>query len=205
MIVFLSNVIQADFIKKYLKGYDNSISFIYGKNKNEIKDFILKSGRNKYLILDKDIYLIDKFNISIFNGYKCACVLKERNNKTIKEIWDGLIYFDLNLINDFESFEWSSTGIWFKKQIDTNERIPVIEQLRWDKINEFKTKNIYFIKNLWSLTWTIEEVPKNLLKKKEIIDFLKNDKRNKNEKIFCEIFMNVFIKIGDYNNFIINE
>jgi hypothetical protein len=204
MIIFIYNQLQANLIKKYLKGYDN-LTFIYNKNKNEIKEFILNNPSHKYLIFDHDIYLIDDFNINIFDAFKCACVLKELNNKTIKCMWHGLIYFDLNLIEDFESFDWNSTETWFKKQIEPDEKIPVIEQLRWDKKNEFKTKNIYFIKNLWSLTWTIEELPKNLIDKKIIIDLLMNDTRNKNDKFFCEIYMNVFIKIGDYNNRCLKE
>lgn len=194
MIIFLFDKIQSLFIKKYL--LNEIISFVYITDKNEVIDFILNNPNpNKYLFLNKGVYLIDYFDISIFYGFKCACLLKETKNKTIKGIWDNIIYFDLNLIHDFNIFTWNSTEIWLKAQIKQNDYLPVIEQLRWDKINEFKTTDIYFMKHLWSLTWNIEELPLNLKNKKKLIHFLKNDKRNKNKKILSEIYMNVFIKI----------
>lgn len=50
-----------------------------------------------------------------------------------------------------------------------------------------------FIKHLWSLIWNINELPKNLQNKTKLIDFLKNDVRNRNNKFFCEIYDNVFL------------
>ena len=54
-------------------------------------------------------------------------------------------------------------------------------------------KYIYFIKHLWSCSWDITELPTNLIENIPIIDFIKNDLRNNNNKFFCEIYDNVFL------------
>jgi hypothetical protein len=83
------------------------------------------------------------------------------------------------------------TKEWLKKQME-NTPIPNINDIRWiDK--EYHTNDIYFIKHLWSGSWDINELPKNLESNTKLIEFLKNDIRNVNNKFFCEIYDNVFL------------
>jgi hypothetical protein len=80
---------------------------------------------------------------------------------------------------------------WLKKQMG-NIPIPNTDDIRWiDK--DFHTNDIYFMKHLWSCSWDISELPKNLQDNVKLIDFLKNDVRNVNNKFFCEIYDNVFL------------
>ena len=52
---------------------------------------------------------------------------------------------------------------------------------------------IYFIKNLSSFTWDLNQLPIHLQYNTKLIDFLKNDIRNENDTFFCEIYDNVFL------------
>jgi len=45
---------------------------------------------------------------------------------------------------------------------------------------------------LWSCSWNIEELPKNLKNNNRLKEFLENDKRNKDGKYFAEIYDNTF-------------
>lgn len=80
---------------------------------------------------------------------------------------------------------------WLAKQMG-NTSIPNTDDIRWlDK--EFHTNDIYFIKHLWSCSWDINELPVSLQDNVKLIDFIKNDVRNENNKFFCEIYDNVFL------------
>ena len=46
---------------------------------------------------------------------------------------------------------------------------------------------------MWSLSWNEEEIPENLKEQKELISFMKNDLRNKNNNFYCEIYDNIFL------------
>jgi len=74
----------------------------------------------------------------------------------------------------------------------SNELFPKTDEIRWTN-KSFNTDNIYFIKHLWSCTWNIDELPDNFKNNDKLIDFLKHDPRNKNNKFFCEIYANVFL------------
>lgn len=83
---------------------------------------------------------------------------------------------------------------WLKKQMG-NTSIPNTDDIRWlDK--EFHTNDIYFIKHLWSCSWDINELPVSLQDNVKLIDFLKNDVRNKNNKFFVRFMIMYFYIIG---------
>ena len=94
-----------------------------------------------------------------------------------------------SLLNGFDS--GGMTKEWLKKQME-NTPIPNTDDIRWTN-NVFHTKDIYFIKHLWSCTWDISELPKSLQYNTKLIDFFKNDVRNVNGKFFCEIYDDVFL------------
>ena len=158
-----------------------------------------KNNLDKYLLLDSDMFLIDYFDINKYSDYDCAIVLQSRKQYKINYFWNGIYYFDLTKMKNLKLLNWnllpgSDVGgmmqEWLIKQMGNTE-IPDTDEIRWtDKI--FHTNDIYFMKHLWSCTWDISEFPKNIQNTK-LIDFIKNNPRNTNNKFFCEIYENVFL------------
>jgi hypothetical protein len=157
-----------------------------------------KNNLDKYLLLDSDMFLIDYFDINKYSEYDCAIVLQNRQNQGY--LWPGLCYLDMTKIKNFKLINWDlcdgfdtggMTKEWFKKQMK-NTPIPSTDEIRWTN-KQLHTNDIYFIKHLWSCTWNIDELPKNLEDNTKLIDFLKNDVRNINDKFFCEIYDDVFL------------
>jgi hypothetical protein len=163
-------------------------------------NYILQHQKNypdKYLLLDSDMFLVDYFDINKYSNYDCAIVLQSINNNTVHYFWNGIYYFDMTKIKKPELLNWncciqsdSDTGgmmqEWLKTQFQNNS-IPNTDEMKNKLVN-----NIYFIKHLCSCSWSINELPKNLQNTK-IIEFLKNDIRNINDKFFCEIYDDVFL------------
>lgn len=151
----------------------------------------MMANKDEYLILDGDMFLIDRLNIGIYREKMCACVLQERPN--IKYIWPNLFYININNsninIDDFNlGIDGADTGSasskWLQKY---NYVYPNCKDIRYSN-NQYENDKFYFIKHLWSGSWNIEELPKNLKTNNNLIEFLKNDKRNKDEKYFSEIY-----------------
>ncbi len=166
-------------------------------------NFILeyqKKNVDKYLLIDSDMFLVDYFNPNKYEKYDCAIVLQRRDNSNTDYFWNGIYYFNMNLIKNIELMNWNTCldcdvggemRRWLIKQMDNN-KIPDVNKIRWTNEN-FNTENTYFIKHLWSCTWDINELPENFKNKKKIVNFIKNDIRNTNGKFFCEIYDNIFL------------
>lgn len=159
-----------------------------------------KRNPDKYLLLDSDMFLIDYFDINKYSQYDCAIVLQSRNDFKINYFWNGIYYFDMTKMKNLDLLNWSccpgcDTGgmmqEWLQKQMK-DKPIPNTDEIRW-KNELFHTNNIYFIKHLWSCSWDITELPTNMIESSPIIEFIKNDPRNSNNKFFCEIYDNVFL------------
>ena len=159
-----------------------------------------KKNPDKYLLLDSDMFLIDYFDINKYSQYDCAIVLQSRNDSKINYFWNGIYYFDMTKMKNLDLLNWSCcpgcdtggmTQEWLQKQMK-DKPIPNTDEIRW-KNELFHTNNIYFIKHLWSCSWDITELPTNIIESSPIIDFIKNDPRNSNNKFFCEIYDNVFL------------
>ena len=159
-----------------------------------------KQNPDKYLLLDSDMFLIDYFDINKYSQYDCAIVLQSRNDSKINYFWNGIYYFDMTKMKNLDLLNWSCcpgcdtggmTQEWLQKQMK-DKPIPNTDEIRW-KNELFHTNNIYFIKHLWSCSWDITELPTNMIESSPIIDFIKNDPRNSNNKFFCEIYDNVFL------------
>ena len=159
-----------------------------------------KTNPDKYLLLDSDMFLINDFDIEKYSNYDCAVVLQSRNNHRINYFWNGIYYFDIIKMKNLELLNWNTCNQcdvggmmqdWLKKQLGIYP-MPNTDEIRWEN-KTFHTNNIYFIKHLWSCTWDMSELPKNLENNANLIDFLKNDTRNVNGKFFCEIYDNVFL------------
>ena len=165
---------------------------------NYILQFQIKNP-DKYLLIDSDMFLIDNFSINRYEDYSCAIVLQSRNEKKINYFWNGIYYFDLFKMKNLDLLNWNcspgcDTGgmmqLWLKKELGQN--IPDPDLIRWTQ-NCYHNNNFYFIKHLWSCSWNLEELPENLKDREKIKNFLIEDKRNKNNKFFCEIYDNVFL------------
>ena len=159
-----------------------------------------KNNPDKYLLLDSDMFLVDYFDVNKYSQYDCAIVLQSRNQYKINYFWNGIYYFDMIKMKNKEVLNWNCCEYcdvggmmqeWLAKQMG-NISIPNTDDIRWlDK--EFHKNDIYFIKHLWSCSWDINELPVSLQDNVKLIDFLKNDVRNENNKFFCEIYDNVFL------------
>lgn len=153
---------------------------------------------DKYLILDGDMFLIDYFDINKYSKYDCAIVLQTRSEA--KYFWHGICYFDMLKMKNVNMLNWNvcancDTGGMMQKWLTTqlNDNLfPNTDEIRYSNKN-LHTEHIYFIKHLWSCSWNETEIPLGIKDNKKLIDFLKNDIRNKNENFFCEIFDNVFL------------
>jgi hypothetical protein len=166
-----------------------------------ILHYQLEQPVDKYLLLDSDMFLIDYFDINKYSEYDCAIVLQSRQiRQTINYFWNGIYYFDMMKMKNKELLNWNCSphcdvgGMmqgWLKTQM-RNTTIPNTDEVRWTN-KEFHTNDIYFIKHLWSCSWNINELPKNLESNTELINFFKNDPRNSNGNFFCEIYDNVFL------------
>lgn len=159
-----------------------------------------KKNPDKYLLLDSDMFLIDYFDINKYSQYDCAVVLQSRNNFKVNYFWNGIYYFDMTKMKNLDLLNWTCCpgcdvgGMmqeWLQQQMK-DKPIPNTDEIRW-KNELFHTNNIYFIKHLWSCSWDITELPTNMIESSPIIDFIKNDPRNSNNKFFCEIYDNVFL------------
>ena len=169
-------------------------------------NFILqyqKDNPDKYLLLDSDMFLVDYFDINKYSNYDCAVVLQSRQNHNINYFWNGIYYFNINKMKNLELLNWDCCSEcdvggmmqeWIKKQMKNNI-FPNTDEIRksYSTDKTFHTDDIYFIKHLWSCSWDMSELPKNLENNVELLDFLKNDKRNKDNKFFCEIYDDVFL------------
>ena len=167
---------------------------------NEILKYQL-SNPDKYLLLDADMILIDHLDINKYQN-KSAVVLQERDGG-VTYAWPGLFYFDTTTATNLELFNWyvnfgitdtgGMTELWLKSQMMDGEKFPSSNNLRWKHDIDYNTSKVYFIKHLWSLTWDESELPDKLKENNDLITFLKNDKRNKDGKFFCEIYDDIFL------------
>ena len=164
-------------------------------------------NKDKYLLIDSDMFLYTDFYGNEYDDYSCAIVLQNRK-PNINYMWNGLYYFDMNKMNYLEYIAWDKGDIlvngnriftdvggrtkhWINRNI---KNIPKTESLRFDqdKNKKFVENNVYFIRHLWSCSWNMEEMPENV-KDTNLIQFIRNDPRNISNKFYCEIYDNKFL------------
>ena len=171
-------------------------------------NFMLKyqiANPEQYLILDSDMFLIDYLDVNErYKNYKTAFHLRTifSNNRKYRYMWDGIVYMDMRKIDDIYYLDWGlNHGItdcgglseeWLNRQIKEGENVPSVYEIDFNRFDNYHTSNIYFMKNIRTHTWRIDEIPKYLNKNKKFIEFLKEDKRNYGELIFGEIYDDIF-------------
>jgi hypothetical protein len=152
----------------------------------------------KYLVIDSDMFPIADYDIEKLENFSAAIVLQERNNIGAKYFWNGIFYFDMMKMKDTELLNWTpipgcdvggSMQTWLNKT--TAKHLPSCDVIRISS-EQYVGYGIYYMRHFWSLTWDETEYPENLQKPK-LLDFLKNDERNQNNKFYCEIYDNVFL------------
>ena len=156
-----------------------------------------KQNPDKYLIIDSDMFLIDDFYLSDYESYDCAIVLQSRMNNKYNYFWNGLVYFDINKMTELQLLNWNLNGFdvggmmtyWLNNK---TKSLPITDELRWGN-TDFNTDNIYYIRHLYSGTWDDCEMPECVRKNPKLLEFIKNDVRNQNNKYYCEIYDKKFL------------
>lgn len=159
-------------------------------------NFILnyqKNNPDKYLVLDSDMFLIDYFDISDYENYDCSIVLQTRFEDKYYYFWNGIYYFDISKIKNISLMNWNlyphcDTGGMMFNWMKTQNKI---ESSSDNKV--FYNDDIYLIKYLKSLTWDESNIPENIKSNKKLVEFIKNDPRNENNKFYSEIYDNKFL------------
>jgi len=150
-------------------------------------NYVLKYQKNnpdKYLLIDSDMFLIDYFDIKKYEKYDCGIVLQKREND--KYFWPGLCYMNFNIIQNIHLLNWDCVHLPIS--LDSGGMMK-----HWLQLQVKKPDTIYYIKHLWSCSWDEINLPKNIAQQNQVINFLKTDPRNKNNKFFCEIYDDVFL------------
>lgn len=138
-----------------------------------LNEFQLKN-RGKYLVLDSDMFLVGNLKTDYYDDYDCAIVEQDRN---VRYFWNGLYYFNTNRLQNENLLNWDCYP-----GPDTGGAMT-----DWLKIQEeTRKKEIYYIDHLISCRWDSNNFPFTLNSK--ILDFCKNDVRNKNDKYWSEIY-----------------
>jgi hypothetical protein len=101
-------------------------------------------------------------------------------NGLIKYFWNGLCIMNTTKMKNLNRFNWNcyvdcDTGGMTQFWLETQNK-----------------SDFLFMEHLSSCNWTIEDLPENI-KNEKIITFLKNDSRNVDGKLFCEIYDNKFL------------
>ena len=157
-----------------------------------------KAHPDQYLILDSDMFLVDDLDISKYTPYDAAILLQNRDDKNY--FWHGICYLDFTKLNNIDLLCWdcidkTDTGggmqEWLLNQVPDEDKNTTsnTELLR----NITYVGNIYFIRHLVSCKWKIHQLPKRLQQHASLIEFLKNDVRNINDKFFCELYDDIFL------------
>ena len=156
---------------------------------------------DQYLVIDSDMFLIRDFSAEQYKEYSAAIVLQSRANPTYHYPWNGLYYFDMFKLKNKEQIRWEripgycDTGgrmnDWFLTQME-HRPIPNTDDIRWSN-QTFHNDVFYFIKHLWSGTWSHEETPDYIKERPNLLEFLSTDPRNTNGMFFCELYDNAFL------------
>lgn len=171
----------------------------------------MKINPDEYLNIDSDMFLINDFYIENYRKYDCAVVLQQNN--TVKYIWGGLFYFNINKMKNLELLNHFDNGTYNNIPCDTgggsHEWINSLTNIyynttdiRYNDYDYFNKDGVKFIKHLWSCSWNEEEFPPEL--NNNILDYCKEDFRNINNNYYCEIYDKCFFHYragSNWNNY----
>jgi hypothetical protein len=165
------------------------------KRHTDSSNFVLKFMRqfkDEYLMLDSDMFLIDKIDFNIYRKFNCACVLQTRSKLTY--IWPNLFYINMNKIRNSHLLDLSiipggDTGSASSRWLNAfNYAYPTCESTRKNTIQCYSNSDFYYINHLSSGGWNEAQFPSNL--NKILLNYFKGDVRNSNNQFFSEIYDN---------------
>jgi hypothetical protein len=151
-----------------------------------LKYMLYNHSKEKYLILDSDMFLIHDF-YGFPDHITSAVYLQNRiiDNNRIYYIWPGICYFNMQIENSkFDLLDFSVSGGLDTGGMTKNWLYEITN--KYNDIYENNQNKILFIEQS-------NEFPPSHITDEKILSFLKNDSRNKNGKMFCEIFANSFL------------
>lgn len=166
---------------------------------------------DEYLLLDGDMFLINNLDLNIYRNYHSAFVLDDRPNYNLKYMWANIFYFNMFKISNFNeiSFDFvtggdsaSATSIWLNSY---NINLPTRKDIYNPSCNIlFKNKYFYYmLLTCRTLEWDELNIP-IFLKNTKLLEFIKNDVRNKNSKFFSEVYDNKFFHFRAGSNWMHN-
>jgi len=161
---------------------------------------------DQYLILDSDMFLMDYLDINErYGNYKTAFYIQDRvfENRIVRYAWIGVIYLDFRKINDSYLIDWGTnygvtdcgglTETWINGLLKPNERYPTGLELNWNKEDNFNTTDVYLFKTIRGHNLTVDNIPDNFKKNEKLNEYLKEDNRNINDLMYCEIYDGIFL------------
>jgi hypothetical protein len=134
------------------------------------------SNPDIYFMMDSDMFFVADFNIDDFKKYYFCYVDQNRiiNNKIINYPWPNLFYMDINQIPNKELINW-----YPDYGLDSGGKCA-----EW--LSKLEKEKTYQIKSLCSGRWDSKDLPKKI--DNSILLFLENDRRNKDNKYFAELY-----------------
>lgn len=159
---------------------------------NYITEFMI-TNKDKYLIIDNDMFFVDKYNLHNLDEYYVGYIEHIRiiNNKKFKYPWPNLFYINTKLAPNLELLKWDVID-----GLDTGGKaggwLLTLEKTKIKKFN-----------GLISKTWNISDFPHNL--NKTLLVFLNKDPRNEGDKYFSELFETKILHYRGGSNWMLNS
>ena len=146
---------------------------------NYLKNYMI-SRQARYLLLDSDMFLV-KDMTECFDLFDAAIVYQKRW-KTMIYPWNGIAYFNMYHLKGQDMLDW---GCPWNGDVGMNNH-------RWLKHNyNLYNSKIHPIHHLASCQWDEKQTPPDF--NVGLLQFLKNDVRNKDGKFFCELYEGKFL------------
>jgi hypothetical protein len=159
---------------------------------NYITEFMI-TNKDKYLIIDNDMFFVDKYDLNNLDNYYVSYVEHIRliNNKRYKYPWPNLFYINTILAPNLDILKWDVID-----GLDTGGKaggwLLTLEESKIKKIT-----------GLISESWNISNFPDNL--NKNLLVFLDKDPRNNGDKYFAELFESKILHYRGGSNWMLNS
>jgi hypothetical protein len=159
---------------------------------NFITKYII-DNKDTYLIIDNDMFFVDNYDLNSLKDYYFAYVEENRivDNKLYKYPWANLVYIDTNLAPNLDLLKWDLI-----KGLDVGGKAG-----GW--LLTLDKSKIKKIQGLKSGMWSINNFPIKL--NKNLLVFLENDPRNKNNTYFAELYDSKIFHYRGGSNWMLNS
>lgn len=167
--------------------YMTDIEIRHTESLNYVLNF-MKHEIDEYLLLDSDMFIIDKLDLDIYRKSNFVGIFQERPLFNLQYVWPNFFYININKVKNipllnFSKVDGGDTGsasyLWLKS-FNYNYSDMYLNNIVNDDFN--------FIKHLWSGSWNKINLPTNI--NHNILNFLDSDLRNINNTYFAEIYDN---------------